>query len=79
MSFPLTTTQATYCISIDGIVIIMVEMNSWGRSIANDLDTVLNDIRMQLGDLTSMRFYTVTAWGFGTVCALSKDWPSPTS
>ena len=56
MSFPLTTTKATYSISIDGIVIAIVELNRWGRSVANDLDTVLNDIRIQLGDLTG---YTV--------------------
>lgn len=52
MSFPLTTTRATYSFSINGIVVAIVELNDWGKSVANDLDTVLSEVHTQLGDLT---------------------------
>lgn len=52
MSFPITTTQATYSYTIEGIVIAIVELNEWGKSVAHDLDTVLGEVQTQVGDLT---------------------------
>ncbi len=52
MSFPLTTTRAKYSYTIEGIVIAIVELNEWGKSVANDLDTVLGEVRAQVGDLS---------------------------
>ncbi len=44
--------HAHYSYTIDGIVIATTELNDWGKSVANDLDTVLNEIRVQMGGLT---------------------------
>ncbi len=51
MSFPLVITRATYSYTIEGIVIDIVELNEWGKSVANDLDTVLSEVGDQVGDL----------------------------
>lgn len=52
MSFPLTHDTAQYRYSVEGIVIAIVELSEWGKSVANDLDTVLSDVGNQIGDLT---------------------------
>ncbi len=52
MSFPLIATRATYSYTIEGIVVAIVELNEWGKSVANDLDTVLSEVGDQIGDLT---------------------------
>lgn len=52
MSFPLTTTRAEYTFTIEGIIVAIVELNRWGKSVANDLDTVLEEVSGQMGDLT---------------------------
>ena len=52
MSFPLTTTRAEYSYSVEGIIIAIVELNQWGKSVAHDLDTVLGEVRAQVSDLT---------------------------
>ncbi|MFD2571852.1 hypothetical protein ACFSUS_14505 [Spirosoma soli] len=51
MSFPLITYRASYSFTVDGIVIAITELNEWGKSVANDVETVLSEIQDQVGDL----------------------------
>lgn len=43
--------RADYRYSIEGMVIAIVELNEWGKSVANDLDNVLDEIQDQVGGL----------------------------
>jgi hypothetical protein len=43
--------RADYRYSVEGMVIAIVELNEWGKSVANDLDNVLDEIQDQVGEL----------------------------
>jgi hypothetical protein len=43
--------RADYTYTVEGMVIAIVELNEWGKSVANDLDNVLDEIQDQVGGL----------------------------
>ncbi len=43
--------QADYSYRVEGMVIAIVELSEWGKSVANDLDSVLDEIQDQVGEL----------------------------
>jgi hypothetical protein len=48
--------RANYSYTVEGMVIAIVELSEWGKSVANDLDSVLEEIQEQVGGLAG---YTV--------------------
>lgn len=43
--------KANYSYRVEGMVIAIVELSEWGKSVANDLDSVLDEIQDQVGGL----------------------------